>query len=74
MGTSRLMVRRKVRTSLLRWLVYTPDWLVRRYAYQALLIKELARAGCEVRFVKAPTGDTPKDRLLVQFQGHDRGV
>ncbi len=50
-------------------LVYGPDRLARRYAYQALLIEEFARAGTEVRFVNAPAGDTPEDRLLVQFQG-----
>jgi site-specific DNA recombinase len=50
-------------------LVYAPDRLARRYAYQALLIEEFARAGTEVVFVKAPAGDTPEDRLLVQFQG-----
>jgi len=50
-------------------LVYAPDRLARRYAYQALLVEEFARAGTEVRFVKAPAGDTPEDRLLVQFQG-----
>lgn len=50
-------------------LCYAPDRLARRYAYQALLIEEFARAGTEVIFVKAPTGDTPEDQLLVQFQG-----
>ena len=50
-------------------LVYSPDRLARRYAYQELLIEEFARAGTEVRFVNAPAGDTPEDRLLVQFQG-----
>jgi len=50
-------------------LVYAPDRLARRYAYQALLVEEFARAGTEVRFVKASAGDTPEDRLLVQFQG-----
>ncbi|MGH8900677.1 MAG: recombinase family protein [Egibacteraceae bacterium] len=50
-------------------LCYAPDRLARRYAWQALLIEELARAGTEVRFVKAPAGDTPEDRLLMQFQG-----
>ncbi len=50
-------------------LVYSPDRLARRYAYQALLVEEFARAGTEVRFVNAPAGDTPEDRLLVQFQG-----
>jgi DNA invertase Pin-like site-specific DNA recombinase len=50
-------------------LVYAPDRLARRYAWQALLLEEFARAGTEVRFVKAPAGDSPEDRLLVQFQG-----
>ena len=50
-------------------LCYAPDRLARRYAYQALLIEEFARAGTEVRFVKAPAGDSPEDQLLVQFQG-----
>lgn len=50
-------------------LVYSPDRLARKYAYQALLIEELARAGTSVVFVKGPRGDSPEDALLVQFQG-----
>ena len=50
-------------------LCYAPDRLARRYAYQALLIEELARAGTEVRFLNGPVGDRPEDQLLVQFQG-----
>jgi site-specific DNA recombinase len=50
-------------------LVYSPDRLARKFAYQALLIEELARAGTRVEFVKGPRGDTPEDQLLVQFQG-----
>lgn len=50
-------------------LCYSPDRLARRYAYQALLIDELARAGTEVRFVKSPRAETPEDELLIQFQG-----
>ena len=50
-------------------LCYSPDRLARRYAYQALLIDEFARAGSEVRFVNGPRGDRPEDELLVQFQG-----
>src|SRR6266436_3962403 len=46
-----------------------PDRLARRYAYQALLMEELARAGTSVVFARAPSGDTPEDALLVQFQG-----
>jgi site-specific DNA recombinase len=50
-------------------LCHSPDRLARKYAYQALLIEELARAGTSVVFIKAPSGDTPEDALLVQFQG-----
>ena len=50
-------------------LVYAPDRLARKYAYQALLIEELAKAGTSVMFVHGPSSDTPEDALLVQFQG-----
>ena len=50
-------------------LVYSPDRLARKFAYQALLIEELARAGTRVQFVNGPHGDSPEDQLLVQFQG-----
>ena len=50
-------------------LVYSPDRLARKFAYQALLIEELARGGVRVEFVKGPRGDSPEDQLLVQFQG-----
>ena len=45
------------------------DRLSRRYAHQVLLIEELARAGVETLFIRAPRGSTPEDELLVQFQG-----
>lgn len=50
-------------------LCYSPDRLARRFAYQALLIEEFARAGTRVEFVKGPRSDSPEDQLLVQFQG-----
>jgi site-specific DNA recombinase len=50
-------------------LVYSPDRLARKFAYQALLIEELARSGTRVEFVKGPRGDSPEDQLLIQFQG-----
>jgi site-specific DNA recombinase len=50
-------------------LVFAPDRLSRKYAYQILLIEELARHGVETRFVKAPQSASPEDQLLVQFQG-----
>jgi site-specific DNA recombinase len=50
-------------------LCHSPDRLARRYAYQALLIEEFARAGTEVRFITGPKAKTPEDELLLQFQG-----
>jgi site-specific DNA recombinase len=50
-------------------LAYAPDRLSRKYAYQILLIEELARHGVETVFVKAPQSASPEDQLLVQFQG-----
>jgi site-specific DNA recombinase len=50
-------------------LVYSPDRLSRKYAYQILLIEELARNGVETRFLNAPQAATAEDQLLVQFQG-----
>ena len=51
-------------------LCHAPDRLARRYAYQVLLLDELARAGVEVCFAKEPErGGTPEDELLRQFQG-----
>src|ERR1700724_3312309 len=50
-------------------LAYSPDRLSRKYAYQILLMEELARQGVETLFVRAPQGDSAEDQLLVQFQG-----
>jgi site-specific DNA recombinase len=50
-------------------LVYSPDRLSRKYAYQVLLTEEFARYGVDTVFVKAPSSATPEDQLLLQFQG-----
>src|SRR5207244_939538 len=50
-------------------LAYSPDRLSRKYAYQILLMEELARHGVETLFVQAPQNATAEDQLLVQFQG-----
>jgi site-specific DNA recombinase len=50
-------------------LVYSPDRLARKFAYQALLVEEFARAGVRTEFVNGPRGDSPEDQLLIQFQG-----
>ena len=50
-------------------LVYAADRLSRKYAYQILLIEELARHGVETVFLQAPQTATAEDQLLLQFQG-----
>jgi len=50
-------------------LAYSPDRLSRKYAYQVLLIEELARQGVETAFIKTPQTETPEGQLLLQFQG-----
>jgi site-specific DNA recombinase len=51
-------------------LVYSPNRLARKFAYQALLIEEFARAAVRVEFAaNGSRGDSPEDELLVQFQG-----
>ena len=50
-------------------LVYSPDRLSRKYAYQVLLAEELSRSGVELVYLKSPAGTTPEDQLVVQFQG-----
>jgi site-specific DNA recombinase len=49
--------------------VYSPDRLSRKYAYQVLLMEEFARHDVETVFIKAPQSATPEDQLLLQFQG-----
>ena len=50
-------------------LVSAPDRLSRKYAYQILLMEELARQGVETRFLNAPSSATAEEQLLVQVQG-----
>ncbi len=40
-------------------LVYSPDRLARKFAYQALLIEEFARAGVRVELVRGPARGQP---------------
>lgn len=49
----------------------SPDRLARSYAYQVLILDELARLGVAVRFTDAPVldQDDPQARLLTQVQG-----
>jgi site-specific DNA recombinase len=50
-------------------LVYSPDRLSRKYAYQVFLMEEFTRQGVETIFIKSPQAATPEDHLLLQFQG-----
>ncbi len=50
-------------------LIYSPDRLSRKYAYQVLLMEEFKRKGVEVVFLKSPSATTPEEELLLQFQG-----
>lgn len=50
-------------------LVYSPDRLSRKYAYQVLLMEELSRQGVETVFIKAPQAESAEDQLVLQFQG-----
>src|ERR1700747_226573 len=50
-------------------LIHSPDRLSRKYAYQVLLSEELSRCGVDVIYLKSPSGDSPEDQLVVQFQG-----
>ncbi|WP_428483773.1 recombinase family protein [Rhodopila sp.] len=49
--------------------VFNPDRLARKYAYQVLLMEEFRRADCEVVFLHHPISDDPNDQLLLQIQG-----
>jgi site-specific DNA recombinase len=49
-------------------LVWSPDRLARKFAYQALLIEEFACCGTRVEFARnGARGDSPEDQLLVQL-------
>ena len=50
-------------------LIYAPDRLSRKYAYQVLLTEEFCRHGVETVFLKSTAAETPEERLMLQFQG-----
>ncbi len=43
-------------------LVYSPDRLSRKYAYQVLLMEEFSRQGVATVFVKSPPATTPEEQ------------
>ena len=56
-------------------LCHAPDRLARRYAYQVLLLEELARGGIEVMFAKEPErSGSPGGRAAAPVPGDDRRV
>ena len=48
-------------------LIYSPDRLSRKYAYQVLWSEELARCGVELIFLKAPAGATPEVQMVFEI-------
>ena len=52
-----------------RLYVHSPDRLARKYAYQALLVDEISRAGVDLVFLNHALGKSPEDDLLLQVQG-----
>ena len=54
-------------------LVYSPDRLARKYAYQALLIEEFAKAGTP-GLREGPARRQPRGRAVGAVPGHDRRV
>jgi site-specific DNA recombinase len=52
-----------------RLYVQDPDRFSRKYAYQVLILEELARCDVEVVFLCNPLGHDPAENLLVQVQG-----
>jgi site-specific DNA recombinase len=52
-----------------RLYVQDPDRFSRKYAYQVLILEELARCGVEVVFLCNPHSRDPAENLLVQLQG-----
>ena len=52
-----------------RLYVLDPDRFSRKYAYQVLILEELARCGVEVVFLRNPVGRGPEENLLLQVQG-----
>src|SRR4051794_16967998 len=52
-----------------RLYVLDPDRFSRKYAYQVLILEELAQCGVEVVFLCNPLGHSPAENLLLQVQG-----
>src|SRR3954462_10102865 len=55
--------------AIARLYVLDPDRFSRKYAYQVLILEELAHRGVEVVFLCNPPGRGPAEDLLIQVQG-----
>lgn len=62
----RLDARKKLWEAII---IYDPDRVARKYAYQALVIEELEELGIKVLFVTTPPAKTDEDRLLYGVKG-----
>lgn len=50
-------------------LIYSPDRLSRKYAYQLLLEMEFQKRGVEIFFFNTPKAQSPEEQLSVHFKG-----
>ena len=55
-------------------LIYAPDRLSRKYAYQVLLAEELSRCGVELVFLKSPVWIEPGGSTAGAVSRHDCGI
>jgi site-specific DNA recombinase len=55
-------------------LIYSPDRLSRKYAYQVLLVEEFARHGVEIVFVKSPQSLHTGRAIIASVPGNDRRI
>ena len=55
--------------TIARVLVFSPDRLSRKYAYQLFLKDEMNKCGVELNFLNSPPANTPEAQLAEHFQG-----
>lgn len=50
-------------------LISDPDRLARNYVHQVILLEEMQRFGCQIKFLDRPMSTDPHDQLLLQIRG-----
>src|SRR5689334_1703480 len=50
-------------------LITAPDRLARNYVHQMVVLEELERRGCQVRFIDRPLADDPHEQLVLKIRG-----